>query len=156
MEISFSMIFSIVIIVAILGVGFYVISKFINLSRCADIGLFYDDLQDRVDKAWASGITSDVYELKLSFGIEKLCFGNLSYDFKGYEAEHEFLNNYKRLARNVFIYPTKAACDSELATYDLKHADTQDKKFFCVDVIDNKIKIKISKKELDALVQIGK
>ena len=53
-DISFGMIFSIILIIAVVGVAFYVINNFIELKKCTEIGLFYDDLKKYIDEAWQS------------------------------------------------------------------------------------------------------
>ncbi len=75
---SFSMIFSIIIIIAIIGVAFYAITYFLNLSRCGQITTFYDDLQDEANQAWVSTNHRKVFEGSVPSGIEYVCFGLVS------------------------------------------------------------------------------
>ena len=60
-DISFGMIFSIIIIIATVAIGFYVITYFLNLSSCTKVGLFWNSLNEEVDKAWNSDIAQTVY-----------------------------------------------------------------------------------------------
>src|SRR3989338_2426588 len=54
LELSFSMIFSIIVIIAIVAVAFYMISYLLKLKNCTELGLFGRDLQDTIDRAWNS------------------------------------------------------------------------------------------------------
>lgn len=155
LELSFSMIFSIIIIIAIIGVAFYVITYFLNLSRCTDVGFFYSDLQKRTDKAWASEITQETFTGKLPSNIKEVCFGSLNQtNVISYKSEYEFLRRYLNLNKNIYMYPPANACDINLAYYDLNHAQMPE--FFCLPVKDGTLNIKLTKTSFDALVKITK
>lgn len=154
LELSFSMIFSIIIIIAILAVAFYVITYFLNLSSCTDIGLFYNDLQTRVDKAWASEITQEVVSIKLPTSIKEVCVGQLNgTGVSQYKEEYDFLRRYAILGKNVFLYPSSSACDVKLAYYNLQHSTTDT--FFCTPVQGGQVKLKLTKGSFDALVRVS-
>src|SRR3989344_725215 len=84
MGMSISTILSIFIIAIIIAVAIYAIVHFLNINKCANVGLFYDSLQSEVNKAWASGRYIDVFEKEivssgaLKTSVEFVCFGNLS------------------------------------------------------------------------------
>ncbi len=148
-SISFSMIFSIIIIIAIVGVAFYVISGFLSTSKCAEVGLFYDDLKNYIEKAWQSTIHQDTFSSALPSGIESVCFGNIAQASQEYnEIKKAFINSNG----NVFLYPPQKACDSSLSAIKLEHVQINN--FFCKNVENNKIEIKTSKDKFDALVTI--
>ena len=77
-DISFGMIFSIIIIIATVAIGFYVITYFLNLSSCTKVGLFWNSLNEEVDKAWNSDIAQTVYTKDVPSGITHVCFGNFT------------------------------------------------------------------------------
>ena len=54
LEISFGMIFSIILIIIFIAAGFYAITKLLALQRTIQIESFLKDFQDDVDKMWAS------------------------------------------------------------------------------------------------------
>lgn len=153
-QVSFGMIFSIIIIIATISVSAYVINNFLKISKCSDIGLFYNDLQKAVDKAWASEITNNVFEGKLPSGIKSVCFGNVSNTLGDNSEEAEFLKRYFRQDKNVFLYPTQNACDSNLAYHKLNHVQLGE--FFCVPIESSKISVRISKSNQESLVRISK
>ena len=53
-QISFGMIFSIIIIIAIVAVSIYVITIFLDFNKCGKVVLFYEDLEEEIQKAWES------------------------------------------------------------------------------------------------------
>lgn len=147
-QLSFGMIFSIIIIIAIVGVSFYVITKFIGTSKCTEIALFYDSLKSHTEKAWRSTINKDTFTFALPSGIEEVCFGDISQS-KRDEIKKEFVNSNG----NVFLYPARKACDSTLSSIKLEHVTIPS--FFCVKAEDNKISIKTSKTQFEPLVTIS-
>jgi len=152
-KLSFGMIFSIVIIIAILATAFYVISYFLNLSKCSQIGLFYQDLERDVNKAWAADIASEIFKGSLPSGIESVCLGNISIDSAKFSEEQESLRrHYSRSLDNIFLYPTSEACDRASGSFKLVRAKTED--FFCVPLVDGEFEIKISKGSFDAKVNL--
>lgn len=156
-QMSFGMIFSIIVIIAIVAIASYVIINFLRLGKCTEIGLFYDELKREVNKAWQSTIYRDVFNKgKLPSGIEYVCFGELNKGYGGreYKEQFDFLSRYMRQDKNVFVYPTQNACDSNLAFLKLEHIEIME--FFCVPVVDGKVSIKMEKDEFDALVKLSR
>ena len=151
---SFSMIFSIIIIIAILAVAFYVIRFFVGVNECGEIGFYYNDLQNEVDKAWKSSSYSGFLEGDLPSGVESICFGTLgSSQVKADDREaHDFLLRYRRHDKNLFLYPSQQGCDSALASYKVEHVDIEG--FFCLDRVD-KYKVRLVKGSGDALVKVS-
>ena len=152
-QLSFGMIFSIIIIIATAAVGFYVITYFLNLSSCTKVGLFWNSLNEEVDKAWNSDIAQTVFKKEVPSGITHVCFGNFSQ--MALETDRKLLSElkvYESPGRNAYLYPTGKACD--IAFYSLKHAKTDS--FFCIPSKGGIFSIKITKTSLDALVKLSK
>lgn len=150
-ELSFSMIFSIILIIAILAVAFYVISYFIGLQRCTQISLFYDEFQQKINKAWVSEITQERLELKIPASIEEVCFGDLNFANKR-SPEYIDMDRYLGENLNIFLYPGAKACDREFDSAKIEHVNIEG--FFCVDAEEGNVEVKISKKSTDALVNV--
>jgi len=153
-QISFGMIFSIIIIIATVAVGFYVITYFLNLSSCTKIGLFWNSLEKEIDKAWNSDMTQTVFKAEVPSGITYACFGNFS-QMPLSDADKKMfleLKDYGSPGRNAYLYPAGKACD--LAFYSLKHAKSDN--FFCVPAKSGVVSIKLSKTSFDALVKLSK
>jgi len=143
---SFGVIFSIIIIIFIISTSIYAINYFLGISNCAKTGLFYEGLQDEIDKAWTSGIYQGPFPIEgnplvLPSGVEKVCLGSLTYAFSNREDEsirNELRYDYLLAAdKDIYIYPPNKACDGELAFNTLEHETINN--FFCVDVDKGKI-----------------
>ena len=160
---SIGTIFSIFIIVVIVAVTIYVIVHFLGINKCSEVGFFYEDIQDEVDKAWTSGRYSDVYDISLSSSgvlktdVEEVCFGNLtattSSEYRDRQSEFRYGAGYNRNA-NLFMYPGKSVCQG-LASKKIEHAKIEE--FFCLDVKNpQNLKIKINIETRESLVRISR
>lgn len=154
---SFSMIFSIIIIIFILLVAFLAIRHFVGLSKCTNVGLYYDDLREEVRGAWTStsGRYSQEFTAKVpkkgmfGAGVEYVCFGNLSGTASGSGPDDDgfrkdsLINEYLYDPTgdyNVFMYPPDNACESNLGAIVLKcgSADcVKTDEFFCKQIEDD-------------------
>jgi hypothetical protein len=156
---SYGVIFSIIIILAIISVAFFVVKHFLALNRCTNIGLFYDDLREEVKSAWSSstGRYQDVFNATLPKGvfgtdIEYVCFGRLSATATSNtisaRIQQELIDDYfldPQSEENVFMYPVDSSCDLILSSIALKcgsancvntdFGDTE--RFFCKKVTDS-------------------
>jgi len=153
LKLSFGMIFSIFIIIAILATAFYVISYFLNLSKCSQIGFFYQDLDDDVNKAWASDIVEETFKGSVPSKIKSVCFGDLDADNPLFAEEQKSLRKYyRRTTNNVYLYPSSEACNRESGAFNLARAETG--YFFCVETDDGNIEVKLVKGSFDAKVNL--
>jgi len=170
---SFSMIFAIILIIFIIAVAFFAIKHFVGLSKCTNVGLFYDDLREKVRDAWSS--SSGRYEADFTAkipkkglfgtGIEYICFGKLidtPSDATSTDIKEKLINEYlfdPSSEYNVFAYPPDKGCDSGLGAIVLKcgSADCVNTKdstgasqFFCKPVADDgSITVNLRKKSQD-------
>ncbi|MEK6945886.1 MAG: hypothetical protein AABW63_03770 [Nanoarchaeota archaeon] len=78
MELSFGMIFSIILIIAFVVFAFWGIKKFIDLQKTAQVGVFIDDFKNDVDRVWKSSQSSEKKTYSLPSKIEKVCFSENS------------------------------------------------------------------------------
>ena len=153
MSLPFGMIFSIILIAAIIGIGFYTINYFVNLGKCTEIGLFYQDFQDKVDRAWNSEITRDEFVGKLPNGIKSVCFGDLSQTLGRTGKEYDALRKYRNVDANMFLYPPEKSCGLEYRK--IEHVDFSELDVFsCFSTTGGQVRIKLEKGSFDALVKI--
>ncbi len=156
MSLPFGMIFSIILIVFFLAAAFIGIKYFLNIQKCANIGLFISDFQDEVDRAWNTQESSFVFKTNLPSEITYVCFANLSMPFSGNSAEKDIfsaLKKYPDYSDNLFFYPRDSACETPV-TY-IKHLNmTGMRNPYCIASSGN-IEIKISKSFYDALVKVS-
>ena len=158
---SFGTMISIFLIIVIISVGFFVIRHFLSLNNCTQIGMFFDDFQDEVDRAWTSGRYIDTFEGKLpqtgifKTGLTHVCLGDVNMTVTNAEDEpirREIYSSYRGEA-NLFLYPKESACDGDLFSYTLKHVvPTQ---FFCVEIKKGIASFKLEKGDRDSLVTIS-
>lgn len=150
-QLSFGMIFSIIIIIAIVGVAFYAIKHFLNLQKCTEISLFYDDLQKNIDRAWSSEITVEDYESKLPGSIDSVCFGDVA---AGSGKEALALRRYRSQGGNIFLYPPENACGHVFK--EIKHVDLSalSSSFVCFPTRSGKVSFGLEKRSFDTLVKI--
>jgi hypothetical protein len=144
--ISYGLIFSIILIVAIIGVAYYAISHFLCINSCSQRGFFYSDFQEEINKAWTSDGYDDMFNSSLPSGIEKICLGNLTQacDPAFCTQRDEIKRTYNSGGKaNVFMYPQKDSCGCGISSNVLQHVDVE--KFFCVDVNKGKVGIKLKK-----------
>ena len=149
-EMSFSFIFSVILIGVIIFVSFYVIGKFIGVKNRAEQGMFYDNFQERINRAWNSEIVNDVFEGRVPSGIDKVCLGNIS--VASSIPEYEELQ-YASSRSNVFMYPSKSNCEG-LDSNKINHIGFDYPGIKCFDVNGGKVIIKIKKDSLDSWVKL--
>lgn len=153
-QISFGVIFSIIIIIAVIGVAFYVINYFLNLSKCTNVSLFYQEFQDEVDEAWNSEITRATFVGKLPGEIESVCFRDG--ESAGSGEEYEALSDYFRSRGNMFLYPPEYACKQ--TSRKVEHVDLSGlpNGWYCFSANNGEVRIPLEKGSFDALVKIKK
>jgi hypothetical protein len=148
---SFSMIFAIFLIAASAFVAFYVINHFLNLNKCTQVGFFYTDLGDRVNDLWLSDKgeftftgeipSAGIFRTKITYA----CLGNLTQQYLRNNdriKQEELMRKGLPLRHNAFLYPSSAACD-DLASNVIPHLTID--KFFCTNVTNGKVYIKLFK-----------
>ncbi len=156
LEISFGMIFSVLLVVIFIVVAFYVIRHFLELKDCTLVSQFYDDLQDNLDKVWKSQESNEAFSALLPSGITYVCFADMSKPERGGpEGVYQALRRNLAARHNVFLYPRRKACD--LSSQEIEHLDLQNitktENPYCV-ASDGKVKFRIEKGFYDALVRI--
>lgn len=76
LELSFGMIFSIILIIAFIAAAFYAITKFLEFQDTIKIEKFGTDLQADIDNLWKSAQGSYPREYNLPSKIQAVCFSN--------------------------------------------------------------------------------
>ena len=150
LNISFGMIFSIILIIAFVGVAFYAISGFLKTKNCAELGQFKQDLQDAIDGAWNGDESSFIF--KRTIGAEA-CIINISSSQIGpNKAQYE---SFRKLGYqgNLFFYPL-SRCKGSI--FSLNHINldkiTEKENPYCM---PKKVELKIVKNFNDPKVCVG-
>jgi hypothetical protein len=154
LEISFGMIFSIIIIIAVIATSFYVIQYFTNLTKCSTIGLFYEGIQKETNTAWQGTTSKSLFVGNVPSQISYVCFGNMSLSPRSQDVEryNELKKTYRLSNSNSFMYPTQKGCSS-LGDHNINHANIPE--FFCIKQIGGKVKVSLEKGAFDNSVKFS-
>ena len=154
------MIFSVIIIITIIGVAVYAITAFLQVGKTAQLGLFHREFQKTVDEIWSSATTNKLVSFAIPTSIEAVCFGSIEgREIQGrYSEEFEDLKKYssgfEQKNNNVFLYPSQKAKDfafNKIDKLDLSGLG----EFDCFETKNGEVKIRLSKGEFDSLVKVG-
>lgn len=169
---SYGVVFSIIIIIFVIAVSIYAITYFIGLNKCTQTGLFFQSIQEEIDKAWqAPSDVSFLYQASIpSSGLlrtaskdTRICFGDIT-SHNSYSNDDEkiriALNGEVAVdeKNNIFIYPPEKSC-GDLFSIKLKNLAqpiSKSTSFFCLPVVKGKVAIKIQKDESETLVRLEK
>ena len=161
-QISFSMIFSIILIVVFIAVAVYGIVKFLGIQECAETGLFKQDLQTSIDKAWSSDSSYEIFPknnpITLPKKIDYICFIDLGKESKGSHSDYYLSFKSEGLTNhNMFFSPITEACSGQ-GSFEIKHINiekiTENENPYCI--ANDKIEMKIEKAFGENLVRIKK
>ena len=75
-QMSFGMIFSILLIIIFIGFAIYAINQFLSLQNSIKINTFYDTLQNDVNTVWNAAQASQVRTYDVPTYIKQICFTN--------------------------------------------------------------------------------
>lgn len=115
---SFSMLFSIFLIVVFIGAAFTVVQVFLGFGESVNLGKFYTNLQDEVNSAWRSSETARTWNLDLPDGVTSICFSNLSAPITNRGVQYDYIQNNMFLDVNTFLIPPGEAGDLDIKKID--------------------------------------
>jgi hypothetical protein len=134
MNLSFGMIFSIILIVIFLAFGVYAIIKFLELQESIQVSTFLNDFQNDVNKMWKSSQGSQSVKYTLPKKISAVCFQQDEFENLKFTSERIIRG---KIIENIDI--TKI---------------TKDENPFCIQSVNGKISMTISKNFGEHLVTI--
>ncbi|MEK6936057.1 MAG: hypothetical protein AABW67_04670 [Nanoarchaeota archaeon] len=159
-DMSFGMIFSILLIIFFIVIAFIAIKSFLSTKDCAQVGIFSDNLQKDIDKAWNSQKSNFEFKATLPLGLEYICFADLLKPDKGSEIDKKIyteMSIYEQSNANMFLYPREKTCN--MPYYTIKHINLnktiESRNPYCIAVKDGSIIIQITKDFNEALVKIS-
>jgi len=141
---SFSVIFSIIIIIVIFVVAFYVINKFFVTSDCLKMQIFYDDLEENINKVWKAPSANILFNHDVTSDVESICFGDPGKLDDSFSQEKQTYRGYRDSEKNAFVYP-RMDCDGGVNVKTLAHVNIPQS--FCVSAVKNKINFHITKED---------
>ncbi|MFH1431033.1 MAG: hypothetical protein ABIG37_01020 [Nanoarchaeota archaeon] len=155
--ISFGMIFSVILIIMFIVIAFYAINVFLDIKNCGQIGIFKQDLQNEINRAWSSQETSSVFDGILPSKIKEICFLDMSSSGKGKNIQYyEEIQKYSPQNINMFFMPIKTGCGElgfKLENIDIQNI-TKDNNPYCI-IKKEKTKIRIEKGFYEGKVRLS-
>ncbi len=132
---SFGVIFSVILIAVFLFAAIYAINFFLNYGKCVQVGRFYDDFQKQISNAFLSQSTENKkFQISLPSSIEKVCFANLSATITNPGEDYDQIKDYYLDDVNVFLIPGESACSipyKKITRIDISEI-TKTKNPYCV------------------------
>ena len=147
-QMSFGMIFSIILIIVFLAFAFYAIRIFLNMQNNAQIGEFMNNFQADINRIWGGSVeSSEEQEYSLPKKVSSVCFVDFSVSGTGMntgllsELRRGYYGN-----ENLVVYPTGS---SDIESIEINNIDlyliTRDENPFCVEIIKGKLKLTLIK-----------
>lgn len=156
MQLSFGMIFSIILIIVFVAFAVYAIIKFLDLQEGVQVGQFLNDLQNDVDKMWKSSQGSVEKDYRIPSGIDYVCLVDFNSPKRG-----DNLIYYDDLKmgfyefENLIFYPVGSA---GVDSYNLRHINlssiTGIENPLCIPNVKGKVKLTIGMNPGNSLVTI--
>jgi hypothetical protein len=146
-QISFGMIFSILLIIFFIAFAIYGIVKFLEVQRLAQVGKFKSDFQIDINKIWeSSGRSSTPVEYYIPKEIKQVCFATRTNPRTGKD-------------ENMYFMPDDASQYDGDMLNNLNIATTiagQSGRKLCIDVINGKVSMTLKKENNENTVTIIK
>jgi len=158
LDLSFGLIFSVILIVAFLGFAIYAIASFLGMKDKIETGKFLEDLQADVDKFWKASQGTDSVEYFLPVKIKEICFINLDAGAKGNRTSiYGELKRYAGNNGNLVFYPINSAKFSNYAIINHINLETMAENPLCFQNNNGKVSIALEQESGGtALVNIKK
>jgi len=158
-EMSFAMIFSIILIGVFVAAAFFGIRIFLDYQKNVQIGMFINDLQNDIDSAYNAADSSTVYNGNLPTGVQYICFINWKNQTVNENGIETNLYNQIKTSgiinydQNFYVYaPGKSF---SVKAKQIKHIDLSKHNPICIKVINNKASVKITKRFDNPLVEVS-
>jgi type II secretory pathway pseudopilin PulG len=154
-QLSFGMIFSVIIIAIVLFVAVYVLMNFIKTRDCVQLGTFNQNLVNEIQRAYNSQGQSLTFQGSLPAKITSVCFGNLEGPSAQVDkSKQQYFKARSMTSKNLFFYPSLESCSNNINAYLLEHIQLSE--FFCISSSAGKVELRISKEPLEAFVELSK
>lgn len=159
MNLSFGMIFSIILIIVFIAFAFYAIGKFLNIQKAAKTGQFIDAFETDVNRMWKSSQGSQQVNYSLPNSVDYLCFADFSPGSGKRGANSNFYDELEMVyfdKNNMFFYPVGSAGGIDAVKVENLYLSeiTSKENPYCIKSINNKIKLTIKKSIDESLVTI--
>ena len=155
-EMSFGMIFSIILIIFFLTFAFFGIKIFLGIQDSAKTTKFLSDMQSDIDKAWRSSQSSQEKVYSLPSKNEEVCFVDFASSSRGQNSGiYDELKRAYYGSENMVFYPVdfEETESTRINNIDLERI-TEEENPFCIKNVDGKVGLRLTKDLSDALVTL--
>jgi len=158
LDLSFGLIFSVILIIAFLGFGIYAIINFLGMKDKIETGKFLEDLQTDIDKFWRASQGTDTVSYYLPVKIKEVCFIDKNSVKKGTrERIYDELERYSGNDGNLVFYPIGSAKSSNYAIIEHLNLEKLAENPLCFQNKNGKVNITIEQESGGtALVNVKK
>ena len=159
MNLSFGMIFSIILIIVFISFAFYAIGKFLDIQKSAKTGQFISALESDIDKMWRSSQGSQELEYSLPSSVDYVCFARFGEGVEGRGLRQDLYASLRFVHfddENLFFYPVGSA--GAVNSVGMDNIDiisiTGQENPYCIANIKGKVKLTVKKGIDENLVTI--
>ena len=137
LQLSFTMLFSIIVIIATVATAFYFIRTFLQTSDCTQVQLFQKEMQDTFDNVWRATLAHEIYTPRVPGGITSVCFGVPT------ENNSVMFEKYALPELALYLGPPAKVCDGALVAKKLTHVYVP--RFFCAPIVKGHVAVTLTK-----------
>ena len=153
MQLSFGMLFSIMLIIIFIIFAFYTINIFLGTQKDLNFGKLFNDVQRDVDKIWRSTESLKEFEYVIPKEIDRACFIDFGPGARLSGPATDIYNDLGRISSrqgNFVLYSIKDSDGYSSRKFkDIEHIDigetTSSENPLCFEVSNGKIKITLRK-----------
>jgi len=154
-DISFGMIFSLILIAVFIAVAFFAIKAFLDQKKSINEGIIIRDLQTEVDRIWRSsqGENNYKFERRINEKIEYVCFYDRNKVISGgFQDIGKELKRVSSSDTNFYFYPVR---ESNLESATINHINMElSMNPYCISTEGGFIEITLSKNIGESLVKV--
>ncbi len=157
LQISFGMLFSIILIIAFIAVAIYAITIFLNTKNCTQLGIYKEDLQGEIDRAFQNEESGFDFQGIVPSSVDYVCFVDTSSLIKGSYLD-KYDERYILEEENFFFAPLKDSC-KDMRAFKIEHINiekiTSINNPYCAGKVDGQVSLRIVKGFNEDSVCIG-
>ena len=157
-QLSFEVLFSMILIAVFIFVAFYVIYQFLDINKKIETGIFIDDLDNKIERLWkTSGGKEKTLSVKLNEeGITHVCFFNFTSGKEGiWNEQYKDISRKSRASNNFYFYPRRFA-QVDSAKINRIDMSSFEENPYCVPNNEGSFSFKLEKDITDNLVKISR
>jgi len=160
-QLSFGMIFSIILIIVFIVVAFIAIKAFLGTSCTTESGQIIKDLQRNIDEIWSgAGVENFPFRRSLqeNCGVEYYCFYDSSKDvtprYEDFYTDLKERSDNSGNRHNLYLYPPR---NTKIPSVYLSHItlDNLNDNPYCIKIEEGILEIKLNKGLREALVSVS-